>query len=103
MKTFCYQIEVDAIPYNAETVEELFGKGSKYNSDYPEDCIAREVVSNLVRDAILSVLERKMNFISRRKIQDIEKMNDSDKIFWDYLCEKENQYRKIESTIKCII
>lgn len=102
MKKFYYQIEVEEIPYSPYTVEQLFGKGAKYNPDYSEDCIARETICDLIKDAIISVLKSKMDFISRKKC-DSDKLVGPDKQMWDYFCEKEARYRKIESTIKPLL
>lgn len=99
MKKFYYQIEIEDVPYTSDTVEELFGKGATYNSDYSEDSIAREFLCEFIKDAICSVLDSKMNFIMRKKV-DAENLVGADKQFWDYLCAKESRYRKIESSIK---
>jgi hypothetical protein len=101
-KTFKFQLEVEDVPYAPDTVEYLFGKGSKHNADYPENVMATEVVSDLFKDAIMQVMDSKMNFISQRKIENVDTLEGSNKEFWDYLCKKEERYKKIEQSIKPI-
>lgn len=100
-KSFPFKVEVEAVPYGPETVEYLFGKGAPYIADYSEDTMARDVIFELVKDAITYCLKAKMDFLVKTK-QEPENMNERDKAFWDYLENKEQQYRKIEKTISSI-
>jgi hypothetical protein len=99
-KTFSYQVDVTAVPYQPETVEHIYGTGAKHNQDYPEDILGREIMFDMVRDAITYVLQAQSFFLSRNKIADTEKLEGADKEFWRHLQEKEAQYRQMEQTIK---
>ncbi len=100
-KPFPFTLEVEAVPYGPKTVEYLFGKGAKYNADYSEDTMARDVVFEMLKDAITYCLQAKMDHLVKTK-QEPKDMNERDKAFWDYLEGKEEQYRKIEKTIRSI-
>ena len=100
-KVFPFKLEVEAVPYGPETVEYLFGEGATYITDYPEDTMARDIVFEMVKDAITYCLEAKMDFLAKTK-KEPEDMNERDKAFWDHLEGKEKQYRKIEQTIRPI-
>lgn len=100
-KAFPFAIEVEAVPYNPTTVEFLFGKGAKYNPDYNENTMACDVIFEMVKDAITYCLQAKMDFLVKTK-QEPQDMNERDKAFWDYLEEKENQYKKIQKTIRSL-
>ena len=98
-KTFIYQFGVDAVPYNPDTVEYCYGEEASYNADYPEDVFGREIAFEMIKDAICYVLEAKMNFLVEHKVE-VSKLEGQAKAFWEYLQEKEDNYRLIEKSIK---
>ncbi len=100
VKPFKFQVEVEDVPYNKDTYQDLYGVDAGFMDDYPENVCATEVMYEMVKDAICEVLEAKMRFIVQHKIQDVDTLTGQDKMFWDYLCRKEDRYRKIEATIK---
>lgn len=101
-KTYKFQVEIEAVPYTPETVEGLIGKGATYIDDYPEYVQAAEIMGDLLKDAICSVLEAQSNFLVQHKVQDVNKLEGSDKLFWQHLQDKEALYRRIEKTVKFV-
>lgn len=101
-KVFSFQIDVEAVPYNPDTVKYCFGKKSGYNPDIKEDCFASELVSTMIRDALTYVFQAKMNFCAQHKIDDTSKLEGTNKDFWNFLEDKEQRYSKILDTYKPI-
>lgn len=100
-KKFKFQIEVEEVPYASNTVEEIYGEGSTYNSDFPEYSIAIDNVHMLFQDAITNISFLKMNFLSRNKIDDVENiLDESNRMFWQFLCAKEEKYLEMQKSLK---
>lgn len=99
IKTFAFQFDVDAVPYNKDTVEIIYGRKAQFNPDYPEDVLAKEYAYELIKDAIVSVFQKKLSFLAEKKV-DVEDLNADDKAYWDYLDRKENRYLKAQESLK---
>jgi hypothetical protein len=98
-KTFTYQFDIDAEPYNEDTAKIIYGRKAQYNSDYPEDVLAKEYAYELIKDAIVSVFQKKLSFLAEKKV-DVEDLNADDKAYWDYLDRKENRYLKAQESLR---
>ena len=96
-QTFTYQFDVEVAPYTPETAKYLYGGG--YNPDFSKDVWARELVSELFRDALTQVQMLKLKFLSRTKTE-VKDFNDADKAYWEHLERKENNYNRFEETLK---
>lgn len=101
-KIFSYQVDVESVPLNADTAEYYFGEGAVYNPDFSEDSFSKDILHEMVKDAITYVLQAKMQWIARNKIEDVNNLKEEDKQYWQYLEEKEQQYRQIEKSIKLL-
>lgn len=99
IKTFTFQFGVDAVPYNEDTVEIIYGRKAQFNPDYPEDVLAKEYAYELVKDAIVSVFQKKLSFLAEKKV-DVEDLNADDKAYWDYLDRKEQRYIKAQESLR---
>lgn len=102
MKTFSYQIDVQAIPVNSDTIKDCFGDDAVYNPDFPEDSLAREAIHEMIKDAISHVHELKCTFICQNKIVDTNNLQGREKDFWHHLESKVELYQNLEKTIKRI-
>lgn len=99
-KTFTYQFNIDAVPYDSDTAAEYyFGTGATYNPDYSEDMYSRGIAFDMIKDALSHVLLMKMKFLSKNKIQDTEILEGQNKLYWEYLDRKEKNYLQIESSL----
>ncbi len=98
-KIFKFTIEVEAIPYSKDTVKYLFGEDAEYIPDYSEDTIARDTIFDLVKAAICSAIDSKINFLVsiRKDEKDIDTINKERLYYFDKVIE---QYKAIEKTIK---
>ena len=99
---FKFELEVEAVPYRPDTVEYLFGKGASF-MDYPAHIMASEFLGELIKDAIGEVLHSKTLLIMRTKTDDPAEMNERDRMFWEYLCDKEERYNKIAKTTRPVL
>lgn len=102
MKKFKFEMEVEEIAYNEVSPKEIFGETATYNPDFPEHSFAIDRLHDLFQDAYYAVSMLKMQFIAQHKIENTDTLTGSNKIFWNYLCGKEDSYRKIQESIKPI-
>jgi hypothetical protein len=90
-KTFTYQFDIDAEPYNEDTAK------TQFNPDFPEDVLAKDLASQLIQDAIGFVSFLKRKFLSTTSGEESDLI---DKTFWNYLNEKEQRYIKAQESLR---
>ncbi len=98
-KMFYFKVGVVGVPYNPDTVEYLYGKGARYIPDYPKDLQAVDILSDMIRDAILHVLQAKTDFLVRIG-PDTSAMSSADKQMLEWYQEKYENYKQIQQSIE---
>ena len=63
LSKFTYTIEVTAPPHNKETAEQIWGEGAPCNPDFGVDCHAREILSELFKDAFIHRAQMEMKMM----------------------------------------
>ena len=98
-KKFVYQITIEDLPHNADTIEHAYGEGAVYSGDYPEDSHARDDVDQMFQDAILFCLQ--MQTLSCKKSED-EISAEAQKQYREWLKSKEELYRKLQKSLTLV-
>lgn len=96
IKTFTFQFDIDAVPYNEDTAKTIYGS---FNPDFSEEINANDFASGLIQDALGFVSFMKRKFLSGKSTS-VEKLNVAESSFWAYLNEKEQRYIKAQESLK---
>ena len=90
-KKFVFEVTVDDIPHNADTVEHAFGEGAWYNSDFPEHTHASEELHMMVQETLIYYLDKQLKCAVKE-----------DEAEGKFYRKKENVARGIQASIKFV-
>ena len=101
MKTFIFELPIEAEEYTPETCERDFGSKEAYNSDFPESVYASQNhIGTLFRDATLFCLQSSMRILAKGG-GDPDKLDETQKSLYNMYENRIKYYEELLEKTKC--